>query len=49
MRVLVTGADGFVGRWMVRRLVDDGRDVVAAVRPAAPAGPPAGPAELSVA
>jgi len=49
VRVLVTGADGFVGRWMVRRLVDDGRDVVAAVRPAAPAGPPAGPAELSVA
>jgi len=49
VRVLVTGADGFVGRWMVRRLVDDGREVVAAVRPAAPAGPPAGPAELSAA
>jgi len=40
VRVLVTGADGFVGRWLVRRLVDDGREVYAAVRPAAPAGPP---------
>ena len=49
MKVLVTGADGFVGRWMVRRLIDDGREVYAAVRPAAPAGPPAGPAELSAA
>src|SRR3989441_12823471 len=35
VRVLVTGADGFVGRWLVRRLVDDGREVYAAVRPAA--------------
>ena len=34
MRVLVTGADGFVGRWLVRRLLADGRDVFAAVRPA---------------
>src|SRR3989441_6351717 len=49
VKVLVTGADGFVGRWMVRRLVDDGREVYAAVRPAAPAGPPAGPGELSAA
>src|SRR3989441_4361681 len=49
VKVLVTGADGFVGRWMVRRLIDDGREVYAAVRPAAPAGPPAGPAELSAA
>lgn len=35
MKVLVTGADGFVGRWVVRRLLDDGREVYAAVRPAA--------------
>lgn len=33
MKVLVTGADGFVGRWLVRRLLDDGREVVGAVRP----------------
>lgn len=33
MKVLVTGADGFVGRWLVRRLLDDGREVYAAVRP----------------
>jgi GDP-4-dehydro-6-deoxy-D-mannose reductase len=43
MRVLVTGADGFVGRWLVRRLLDDGREVLGAVRPGeadrpAPAG-----------
>ncbi|MDP3911500.1 MAG: GDP-mannose 4,6-dehydratase [Gemmatimonadales bacterium] len=36
MRVLVTGADGFVGRWLIRRLLDDGRDVYGAVRPAEP-------------
>ncbi|MGH7644627.1 MAG: GDP-mannose 4,6-dehydratase [Gemmatimonadales bacterium] len=35
MKVLVTGADGFVGRWLVRRLLADGREVYAAVRPAA--------------
>lgn len=35
MRVLVTGADGFVGRTLVRRLVDDGRAVCGAVRPGA--------------
>lgn len=38
MRVLVTGADGFVGRTMVRRLLDDGRGVCAAVRPRATPG-----------
>lgn len=37
MKVLVTGADGFVGRWLIRRLLDDGREVYAAVRPAADA------------
>ncbi|MGH7529942.1 MAG: GDP-mannose 4,6-dehydratase [Gemmatimonadales bacterium] len=36
MKVLVTGADGFVGRWLVRRLLDDGREVFAAVRPGEP-------------
>lgn len=33
MRVLVTGADGFVGRWMMRRLLVDGHEVFGAVRP----------------
>ncbi|OLC46883.1 MAG: hypothetical protein AUI55_00215 [Gemmatimonadetes bacterium 13_1_40CM_2_70_7] len=40
MRVLVTGADGFVGRWLVRRLLADGREVYAAVRPAMSAAHP---------
>jgi len=35
MHVLVTGADGFVGRTLVRRLIDDGRRVSGAVRPGA--------------
>jgi GDP-4-dehydro-6-deoxy-D-mannose reductase len=38
MRVLVTGADGFVGRSLVRRLLDDGREVYGAVRPGAVPG-----------
>ncbi len=33
MKVLVTGADGFVGRFVVRRLLDDGREVYGTVRP----------------
>jgi GDP-4-dehydro-6-deoxy-D-mannose reductase len=33
VRVLVTGADGFVGRWLIRRLLDDGPEVLGAVRP----------------
>jgi GDP-4-dehydro-6-deoxy-D-mannose reductase len=37
MRVLVTGADGFVGRYLVRELRDRGHDVRAAVRPGADA------------
>lgn len=44
MKVLVTGADGFVGRWLIRRLLADGRDVYGAVRPAqspTPVGPAA--------
>jgi nucleoside-diphosphate-sugar epimerase len=36
-RILVTGATGFVGRALVRRLVADGRKVCAAVRPASAA------------
>jgi GDP-4-dehydro-6-deoxy-D-mannose reductase len=35
VKVLVTGADGFVGRVVVRRLIDDGREVHAAIRPMA--------------
>ena len=38
-RVLVTGATGFVGRALVRRLLADGRPVRAAVRPGATALP----------
>jgi GDP-4-dehydro-6-deoxy-D-mannose reductase len=36
VRILVTGADGFVGSWLVPRLQLDGHDVVAAVRPTQP-------------
>jgi len=36
VRILVTGADGFVGTWLIPRLVRDGHDVVAAVRPDRP-------------
>ena len=35
--VVVTGADGFVGRWLIRALLGAGHDVVGAVQP----GPPA--------
>jgi len=42
VKVLVTGADGFVGRWACTALLDSGHDVIGAVR-AAPGGPGAPP------
>ena len=33
MKILVTGADGFVGSWLIPRLVEAGHEVVAAIRP----------------
>lgn len=46
MRVLVTGADGFVGRWLVPALVAEGHAVTAALGPDEPANPPAGAAAV---
>lgn len=43
MRVLVTGADGFVGQYLVAALADAGHAAVAAVRPGGE--PPAGAAD----
>ena len=42
MRALVTGANGFLGAWLVRRLLADGHSVRALVRPSSPPGPLAG-------
>ena len=33
MKILVTGADGFVGSWLVPHLVDSGHEIVSAIRP----------------
>ncbi|HEX9691545.1 MAG TPA: NAD-dependent epimerase/dehydratase family protein [Gemmatimonadales bacterium] len=42
MRVLVTGAEGFVGRRLVRHLVDERHEVIAAVRSGVPLDPSTG-------
>ncbi|HEV2749436.1 MAG TPA: GDP-mannose 4,6-dehydratase [Gemmatimonadales bacterium] len=47
MKVLVTGADGFVGRWLIRRLLADGREVYGAVRPGQGAAPVAPGGDLT--
>lgn len=39
MKILVTGADGFAGRALVRRLLADGHEVAGTVRPGETAGP----------
>ena len=31
-KVLVTGADGFIGGWLAKTLVDQGADLIALVR-----------------
>ncbi|MBL0177854.1 MAG: NAD(P)-dependent oxidoreductase [Gemmatimonadetes bacterium] len=35
-RLLVTGADGFVGRWLVRAARASGHHVIAAIAPESP-------------
>ncbi|HLS47345.1 MAG TPA: GDP-mannose 4,6-dehydratase [Gemmatimonadales bacterium] len=45
MNVLVTGADGFVGRYLVRRLLADGHTVTAAIRGGTPGPLPWIPAD----
>ena len=45
MKVLVTGADGFVGAWVIRELLRHGHHVVGAIRIGA--APPRELAEVS--
>ncbi len=47
MKVLVTGADGYVRRWLVRRKLADGREVFGSVRPGQPQPPVAPAADLT--
>src|SRR5256886_7666767 len=47
VKVLVTGADGFVGRWLARRLLADGREGYGAVRPGQSPPPVAPAADLT--
>jgi len=47
VKVLVTGADGFVGRWLIRRLLADGREVYGAVRPGQSPAPVAPAGDLT--
>jgi nucleoside-diphosphate-sugar epimerase len=49
VKMLVTGADGFVGRWLIRRLLADGREVWGAVRPAQSPAPVAPATDLTAA
>jgi GDP-4-dehydro-6-deoxy-D-mannose reductase len=46
VKVLVTGANGLVGRSVVRRLLADGNSVIAAVGPGAPAQSPGGSVQV---
>jgi nucleoside-diphosphate-sugar epimerase len=46
MKVLVTGAGGFLGRYVVKRLLDHGHSVRAMIRPASPAPAWAGDVEI---
>ena len=48
MKVLVTGADGFVGRWLIRRLLADGREVYGAVCPGQNVAPVAHAGDLTL-
>jgi len=48
MRILVTGATGFLGRAFVRQALDAGHDVCALVRPARALSDPVSPARLTV-
>ena len=49
MAILVTGAAGYIGRFLVNELVDQGHEVVAVDRQPAPAGlPPELPASVSL-